>query len=136
MRQFLLGTMAAPVCYSLLWLTIFGGAGLRMEREAAGANLCCHNLLLERLTTTSLAEVNLTKVGSLGELLCEDASCNSCSTRCSHKEVLKGSFRLLADVVTVDLDAWKAEVDLVQVDRASFCCIPLAASSIVHVGPE
>ena len=59
-----------------------------MEREAAGANLCCHNLLLERLTT-SLAEVNLTKqVGNLGEILCEDASCNSCSTRCSQKQVL------------------------------------------------
>ena len=54
-----------------------------MEREAAGANLCCHNLLLERLTT-SLAQVNLTKQGgNLGDVLCEDASCNSCSTRCS-----------------------------------------------------
>ena len=26
-RQFLMGTMAAPVCYSFLWITIFGGAG-------------------------------------------------------------------------------------------------------------
>ena len=87
MRQFLIGTMAAPVCYSFLWLTIFGGAGLRMEREAAGANLCCHNLLLERLTT-SLAKVNLTQGGNLGEFLCKGASCNPCSTRCSHKQVL------------------------------------------------
>ena len=52
-----------------------------MEREAAGANLCCHNLLLERLTT-GLAKVNLTKQGgNLGEVLCEGTSCNSCSTR-------------------------------------------------------
>ena len=87
MRQFLIGTMAAPVCYSLLWLTIFGGAGLRMEREAAEANLCCHNLLLERLTT-SLAKVTLTQGGNLGEILCEGASCNPCSTRCTHKQVL------------------------------------------------
>ena len=78
-----MGTMAAPVFYSFLWLTIFGGAGLRMEREAAGANLCCHNLLLERLP-----EVNLTMVGgNLGEILCEGASCNSCSNRCSQKQV-------------------------------------------------
>ena len=84
-RQFLMGTMAAPVCYSFLWLTIFGGAGLRMEREAAGANLCCHNLLLERLltNTTILAKVNLTLGHNLGEILCKGASCNSCSTRCS-----------------------------------------------------
>ena len=82
---------------------IFGGAGLRMEREAAGANLCCHNLFLERLTTNFLAKVNLTKVslttrflakvnltkqsGNLGEILCESASCNSCSNRSSHQQV-------------------------------------------------
>ena len=36
--------MIAPVVYVFLWMTIFGGAGLRMEREAAGAGLCCHNI--------------------------------------------------------------------------------------------
>ena len=25
-----MGTMAAPVCYSFLWITIFGGAGERL----------------------------------------------------------------------------------------------------------
>ena len=35
---------------------------------------------------------------------------------------LKEGFRLLADVVTVDLDAWRAEVGLMQVDRASSIC--------------
>ena len=84
-----MGTMAAPVCYSFLWLTIFGGAGLKMEREAAGANLCCHNLLLERLP-----EVNLTMVGgNLGEILCEGASCNSCSNRCFSQTSSIGSFQ-------------------------------------------
>ena len=62
-REFIGGTMAAPVVYTCFWLVIFGGAGLpfffkshrfvrcfqfersgmRMEREAAGAGLCCHN---------------------------------------------------------------------------------------------
>ena len=32
---------------------------------------------------------------------------------------LKEGFRLLADVVTGDLDGWSAEVGLMQVDRAS-----------------
>ena len=106
-----MGTMAAPVCYSFLWLTIFGGAGLRMEREAAGANLCCHNLLLERLP-----EVNKTTVGNLGDILCQDASCNSCSNRFSfQKQVFKDGFRLLADVLTVDLEEWRKEVGLMQV---------------------
>ena len=36
---------------------------------------------------------------------------------------LKEGFRLLADVVTVDLDAWRAEVGLMQVDRAFSICI-------------
>ena len=74
-----------------------------MEREAAGANLCCPNLFLERLTTGFLAKVNLTKVspttrflanvnltkqsGNLGEILCESVSCNSCSNRSSHPQV-------------------------------------------------
>jgi predicted permease len=33
--------MTAPITYSFLWLTIFGGAGIKTERLAAGAGLCC-----------------------------------------------------------------------------------------------
>ena len=40
-KQFINGTMTAPVMYSFMWLVIFGGAGLRQERQAAGAGLCC-----------------------------------------------------------------------------------------------
>ena len=46
--------MVGPVVYVFLWMTIFGGSGLRMEREAAGADLCCHN-------------VNMTRMRQLGE---------------------------------------------------------------------
>ena len=111
-RQFLLGTMAAPAFYTFLWLTVFGGAGLRMEREAAGADLCCHNLLLDRLPN-SLVEVNLPGQ-NLGKILCEGA-CNNCSTRCSQKQTLKVGLRLLADLTTVDLESWRMEVGLMQV---------------------
>ena len=43
-KEFIGGTMGAPVVFTSMWLVIFGGSGLRMEREAAGAGLCCHNL--------------------------------------------------------------------------------------------
>ena len=43
-REFIAGTMAAPVVYVFMWLVIFGGAGMRLEREAAANGLCCHNI--------------------------------------------------------------------------------------------
>ncbi|CEM17339.1 unnamed protein product [Vitrella brassicaformis CCMP3155] len=40
-RQVLNGTMSAPVLYTFFWFSIFGGAGLRMEREAARNGVDC-----------------------------------------------------------------------------------------------
>ncbi len=40
-RQFIHGTLSAPVCYVFLYLVIFAGAGIDMERRAAQAELCC-----------------------------------------------------------------------------------------------
>lgn len=40
-REFINATLTAPIFYTFLWLTIFGGAGLRMERNAALANITC-----------------------------------------------------------------------------------------------
>ena len=51
-KNFIAGTMIAPVVYVFLWMTIFGGAGLRMEREAAGAGLCCHNINMSVISNT------------------------------------------------------------------------------------
>ena len=42
-KDFIFGVMAAPVIYVSLWFIMFGGAGLRMEREAANNGLCCRN---------------------------------------------------------------------------------------------
>ena len=44
-REFINATMAAPILYSFLWLSIFGGVGLRMERNAALANITCSSAL-------------------------------------------------------------------------------------------
>merc|ERR1712038_166919 len=40
-KQFINGTLTAPIIYTFLWLVIFGGAGIRQERESANAGLCC-----------------------------------------------------------------------------------------------
>ena len=40
-RQFINATLTAPVAFSILWFSIFGAAGLRMERNAALANITC-----------------------------------------------------------------------------------------------
>ena len=40
-RQFINGTLTAPVLYSILWMVIFGGAGIRHEREATNLGYCC-----------------------------------------------------------------------------------------------
>lgn len=40
-RQFINGAMTAPITYSFMWMCIFGGAGIKTERTAAGAGLCC-----------------------------------------------------------------------------------------------
>jgi len=40
-KQFINGTMTAPIVYSFMWLTIFGGAGIKMERLAFHANVTC-----------------------------------------------------------------------------------------------
>ena len=40
-RSFINGTLSAPILYLFLWFTIFGGAGLKMEREAALNGINC-----------------------------------------------------------------------------------------------
>ena len=40
-RQFINGTLTAPMIYTFLWLTIFGGGAIRTERRAAEQGLCC-----------------------------------------------------------------------------------------------
>lgn len=44
-RNYLMCTMTAPILYTFLWFSIFGGAGLTMEREAALAGINCSSPL-------------------------------------------------------------------------------------------
>lgn len=52
-REFIHATLAAPILYSFLWLSIFGGVGLRMERNAALANITCSSALGGKNSTDS-----------------------------------------------------------------------------------
>ena len=52
-RQFINGTMTAPMLYSFLWFCIFGSAGLKMERNAALANITCDSKLGGATSTES-----------------------------------------------------------------------------------
>jgi choline/carnitine/betaine transport len=40
-RSYINATLTAPILFSFLWFTIFGGAGLKMEREAALKGINC-----------------------------------------------------------------------------------------------
>lgn len=52
-KEFINATLTAPIFYTFLWLTIFGGSGLRMERSAALANITCSSPLGGKKATQS-----------------------------------------------------------------------------------
>merc|ERR1719244_750375 len=105
-RQFITGTMAAPVVYVFMWMIIFGGAGLRMEREAAGQDLCCHNINMT--TVIGLATDSPTSKISFDDGLCnydktkKSAECNDCTKRTLQAYITD----------QVDYKGWKNETDM------------------------
>ncbi|KAK3754434.1 hypothetical protein QZH41_009219, partial [Actinostola sp. cb2023] len=44
-KEFIMYTLTIPTIYSLMWFSVFGGAGLRMERAAANAGITCSSPL-------------------------------------------------------------------------------------------
>eukprot|EP00795_Rhopilema_esculentum_P014324 gene14324-5364_t len=42
-KDFITYTLTIPILYTFLWLTVFGGAGIKMERDAENAGLNCTN---------------------------------------------------------------------------------------------
>uniref|UniRef100_A0A0K2TNF6 Glycine betaine transporter BetLlike [Hydra vulgaris] n=1 Tax=Lepeophtheirus salmonis TaxID=72036 RepID=A0A0K2TNF6_LEPSM len=89
-KQFINGTLTAPVLYSFLWLVIFGGNGLLLERTSAAKGYCC---LLEDqgqsfmnipqieaiIDTKSLAKQPI--IHNQSDFLCSgDIGCGPCSS--------------------------------------------------------
>ena len=44
-KQFINNTLTIPIVYAFLWFAIMGGAGLKMERNAALAGVTCNSTL-------------------------------------------------------------------------------------------
>ena len=40
-KEFILYTSTLPVIYTFFWLSVFGGAGISMERKAQNLNISC-----------------------------------------------------------------------------------------------
>jgi len=88
-KEFIAGTMAAPSVYVFMWLVIFGGAGLRMEREAAMHDLCCHNVNTSHLM--HLAENSPDSALAFSNSLCVDDGCNPCSQNILETKISEGN---------------------------------------------
>ena len=52
--EFIKFNLTIPVLYTFVWLSIFGGAGLKMERNAEIANITCNSTFGGELSTKSL----------------------------------------------------------------------------------
>lgn len=85
-RQFINGTLTAPVVYSFMWMVIFGGAGLRHEREASVLGYCCkdaQNWFLpvdELATLIAQRSANDTFVqADASYFMCDGGNCGPCA---------------------------------------------------------
>lgn len=86
-RQFINGTLTAPVLYSILWMVIFGGAGIRHEREATNMGFCCPgdgeswflnaNETLKLINDRNFNETIIDAAGSYW--LCDEGQCGKCA---------------------------------------------------------
>lgn len=93
-RQFINGTLTAPVLYSILWMVIFGGAAIRQERTASNLGLCCPaktenwfsglNETLDLIEKRDLGDSIIDATSSDAALLCKTNDCGKCA-----KSVLK-----------------------------------------------
>jgi len=93
-RQFINGALTAPMIYTFMWLTIFGGAAIKTERLAASKGLCCPAFNSDVLTWTdaqfTTANWDVNDVSQSALLLCKGsdglpAACDV--TGCSWKLV-------------------------------------------------
>lgn len=85
-RQFINGTLTAPVLYTFFWMVIFGGAGLRLERGAQGNGYCCpdsqgwvQNVTAVETIIKERDLVNQVVAANSSYFLCEGGECGSCA---------------------------------------------------------
>ena len=101
-KQFINGTLTAPIIYSFMWMVIFGGAGIKQDRAAAHAGLCCNStgwIDTEQLNTTTGAGFlnDMIKVDEAG-FVCDGGECGECANRfLAAKEHLNMTFMDMAE---------------------------------------
>eukprot|EP00088_Acartia_fossae_P056450 TRINITY_DN6574_c0_g1_i10.p1 TRINITY_DN6574_c0_g1~~TRINITY_DN6574_c0_g1_i10.p1 ORF type:complete len:871 (-),score=132.30 TRINITY_DN6574_c0_g1_i10:960-3572(-) len=99
-KEFIFGTMAAPTVYVFMWLIIFGGVGLRMERESAREDLCCHNFNVSQLMEFSKMEPSVL-FNQNGDY-CNDGECNTCSEQMiNSRQSLKMTMEQVGDEISL-----------------------------------
>ena len=89
-KQFLLWSTLAPTLYSFIWPILYGGVAIRLEREAAGAQLCCKDNYGWFKSSHNISEMALNKgimnhVPGVGDTLniswmCDGEECGSCAS--------------------------------------------------------
>lgn len=85
-REFINGTMTAPILYTFAWFAVFGGAAIAMEREAALKGYCCEHDFLNATMIDANDATLATSGAALTVNLYPDFcttngdDCNVCST--------------------------------------------------------
>ena len=96
--EFIFSALLGPTAFILVWMCIFAGTGLRLEREGAGAGLCCFNQESMGNPFKSLNELTnaITNQDSVlnssdYQWLCEDNECNQCAVKTIDRYVMANS---------------------------------------------
>ena len=114
-REFIHGTLTAPVIYSFLWMILFGGIGIRHEREAGNYGLCCNTpepnsgfFLTSDQLSLHLAHNNMSNSPvqhNTTSWMCQSQNCNTCAlstinrySEFTHKAVLLSKSYILYQV--------------------------------------
>lgn len=123
-KQFINGTLTAPVLYSFIWLVIFGGAGLRLERSAGEAGLCCPdktdwfipvNNLTSAIADQNVEMSDVIDAGS-SDWMCISGACGSCANTTLYG--LEGGNSTYDDLINMYRDLGK-DFGSVSADRTS-----------------
>ena len=85
-KEYILGTILAPSMYCFVWLILYGGVALRLERDSSGVGLCCKDTSgwFQGLSNLSLAvsEHNIQNqtVQAAGTTWMCDGKCGPCAS--------------------------------------------------------
>ena len=87
MKEFILGTIMAPSLYCFVWIVLYGGVALRLERDSSEVGLCCKDTSgwfrsIEKLSNVIDEHDMRDKIVDISDSywICIDQNCGPCST--------------------------------------------------------